>query len=164
LFSLCYILLWINDLQPPYGSQERHPVFFPSKIQKYHAVVEISFVLKVKETKKRNDLGVCHEIIPKGTGHHRSGRIKKSLKHMDTARNRNLMLLALCQMSLEIEMLNAHLHYIHGSVMMLLFPETSKDIRTIQHHAYVRKTKGGTLVLLLSPYVGSRNTWFSVAR
>jgi len=164
LFSLCYILLWINDLQPLCDSQERHPVFFPSKIQKHHAVVEISFVLKVKETKKRNDLGVGHEIIPKGTGHHRSGRIKKSLKHMDTARNRNLMLLALCQMSLEIEMLNAHLHYIHGSVMMLLFPETSKDIKTIQHHAYVRKTKGGTLVLLLSPYVGSRNTWFSVAR
>jgi len=52
LFSLCYILLWINDLQPLCDSQERHPVFFPSKIQKHHAVVEISFVLKVKETKK----------------------------------------------------------------------------------------------------------------
>ena len=74
------------------------------------------------------------------------------------------MLLALCQMSLEIEMLNAHLHYIHRSVMMLLVTETPKDIRTIQHNAYVRKTKGGILVLLLSPYAGSWDTWFSIAR
>ena len=83
---------------------------------------------------------------------------------MDTARDRNPD--AACVMSNELGNRNvkAQLHYIHGSVMMLLFPETSKDIRTIQHHAYVRKTKGGTLVLLLSPYVGSRNTWFSVAR
>jgi hypothetical protein len=65
LFSLYYIQLWINDLQPPYDSQERHPVFSPSKIRKRHAVVEISFVLKVQETKKkeRNGLRVCHETI-----------------------------------------------------------------------------------------------------
>lgn len=53
LFSFCYILLWINDLQPPYDNQERHPVFCPSKIQRHHAVVEISFPLKVQETKKK---------------------------------------------------------------------------------------------------------------
>jgi hypothetical protein len=52
MFSPCYILLWINDLQPPYDSQERHPVFFPSKIHKHHAVVETSFVLKVQEKKR----------------------------------------------------------------------------------------------------------------
>ena len=83
---------------------------------------------------------------------------------MDTARGRNPD--AACVMSNELGNRNvkAQLHYIHGSVMMLLFTEKSKDISTIQYNAYVRKTKGGTLVSLLSLYVGSWDTRFSVAR
>ena len=75
---------------------------------------------------------------------------------MDTARDRNPD--AACVMSNELGNRNvkAQLHYIHGSVMMLLF--------TLQYNAYVRKTKGGTLVSLLSLYVGSWDTRFSVAR